>query len=57
MYEYLTRVAAEVFQSRDVAEKWMMTYNRALGDYPINLLEQPELVETVLHRIEYGVFT
>ena len=57
MYEYLTRVAAEVFQSREVAEKWMMTYNRTLGDYPINLVDQPELVETVLHRIEYGVFS
>ncbi|WP_018937360.1 MULTISPECIES: MbcA/ParS/Xre antitoxin family protein [unclassified Thioalkalivibrio] len=61
--ERITRIrekATALFEDPEIADRWMCTRNRALGDAPINLLETvkgTEKVETVLHRIEHGVFS
>lgn len=52
--------ATLIFEDSEKADRWMRTRNRALGAAPIDLLEShdgAERVETVLHRIEYGVFS
>ena len=52
--------ATEIFGDPDKAERWLKTRNRVLEDAPINLLETSdgiEMVETVLHRIEHGIFS
>lgn len=53
-------LATEIFRDPDKAERWLKTRNRVLDDAPINLLETSdgvEMIETVLRRIEHGVFS
>lgn len=52
--------ATVTFDDREKAERWMRARNRVLEAVPIDLLdsdEGAETVETVLHRIEHGVFS
>ncbi|WP_019024490.1 MULTISPECIES: MbcA/ParS/Xre antitoxin family protein [unclassified Thioalkalivibrio] len=52
--------AAAIFENPEKAQRWMRARNRVLESAPIDLLdsdEGAEMVETVLHRIEYGVFS
>jgi putative toxin-antitoxin system antitoxin component (TIGR02293 family) len=52
--------AAVIFEDPEKAERWMRARNRVLESAPIDLLdsdEGAEMVETVLHRIEHGVFS
>ncbi|WP_018873848.1 MbcA/ParS/Xre antitoxin family protein [Thioalkalivibrio sp. ALJ16] len=52
--------AAVIFEDPEKAEHWMRARNRVLEAAPIDLLdsdEGAEMVETVLHRIEHGVFS
>lgn len=53
-------MATAIFANREKAERWMRTRNRVLEATPIDLLDTEEgakMVETVLHRIEHGVFS
>jgi putative toxin-antitoxin system antitoxin component (TIGR02293 family) len=53
-------LAAEVFGGQEKAERWLQRNNRLLGDAPVHLLGTEagtEMVETVLHRIEHGIFS
>ncbi|MEM9369044.1 MAG: antitoxin Xre/MbcA/ParS toxin-binding domain-containing protein [Planctomycetota bacterium] len=53
--------ASEILGDRDKAREWLLTENRALyGNRPIDLLDTAigyEDVMSVLHRIEYGVYS
>ena len=53
--------ATEVFGSQQEAERWMDEPAMALDERrPIDLITTPaglELVETLLRRLEYGVYT
>ena len=52
--------ATQVFQDGEIAADWLRTDNRILGDTPMNLLDTEvgvDMVERVLDRIEYGVFS
>ncbi|WP_019627835.1 MbcA/ParS/Xre antitoxin family protein [Thioalkalivibrio sp. AKL10] len=52
--------AAVIFEDPEKADRWMRTRNRVLEAAPIDLLKTDEgadRVETVLHRIERGVFS
>ncbi|WP_018158490.1 MbcA/ParS/Xre antitoxin family protein [Thioalkalivibrio sp. ALE14] len=52
--------AAVIFEDPEKADRWMQTRNRVLEAAPIDLLKTDEgadRVETVLHRIEHGVFS
>jgi putative toxin-antitoxin system antitoxin component (TIGR02293 family) len=53
--------AVEVLDDADKAVHWLTTPNRALGGVvPMTLLDTPEgreQVETILGRIEYGVYS
>jgi putative toxin-antitoxin system antitoxin component (TIGR02293 family) len=58
------RVAAhaeEVFEDRDRALEWLKAPNRALGGtVPLDLLDTDagtELVDEILHRVDYGVYS
>ncbi len=57
------RVAAhaeEVLGSEAKGQDWLLTYNRALGQAPVDLLDTDagtEAVEEVLYRIEHGIFS
>jgi putative toxin-antitoxin system antitoxin component (TIGR02293 family) len=53
-------LATEVFGNPEKAERWLHTRNRVLEDVPLHLLDTPqgvEMVETVLHRIDHGIFS
>ncbi|OOG24339.1 hypothetical protein B1C78_08990 [Thioalkalivibrio denitrificans] len=53
-------LAEEVFGSGDIAHDWLVSYNRALGAKPYELLDTEvgvERVRTVLGRIEFGVYS
>ena len=58
--EVLTK-ATEVFGSQSEAEKWLTTPAVALDQHrPVDLLSSPagvEMVEQLLGRLEYGVYT
>jgi putative toxin-antitoxin system antitoxin component (TIGR02293 family) len=53
--------ATDVFEDSDIAWDWLKTPNRALGgEIPLQRLETDEgsqQVETILGRIEYGVYS
>jgi putative toxin-antitoxin system antitoxin component (TIGR02293 family) len=55
------RYATEVFEDSDIAWDWLKSPNRALGGaIPLQLLETAEgteQVETILGRIDYGVYS
>ena len=54
------QTATLIFGDAEKADRWMRTRNRVLEATPIDLLktdEGAEMVETVLHRIEHGVFS
>jgi|GEM_PF-529055 len=56
----IAALAETIFEDHDKATRWMNTYNRVLEEVPINLLDTDagtEMVETVLHRIDHGVFS
>ena len=59
----ITRIrekAAVTFEDPEKADRWMRTRNRVLESAPIDLMKTDEgadMVETVLHRIEHGVFS
>lgn len=56
----IAALAETIFEDHDKAKRWMNTYNRVLEEIPINLLDTEagtEMVETVLHRIDHGVFS
>ncbi|WP_017942185.1 MULTISPECIES: antitoxin Xre-like helix-turn-helix domain-containing protein [unclassified Thioalkalivibrio] len=56
----IAALAETIFEDHGKAKRWMNTYNRVLEEVPINLLDTEagtELVETVLHRIDHGVFS
>lgn len=52
--------AVEVFEDEEIAANWLTTPNRALGEKPISLFDTEagtDMVERVLSRIEYGVYS
>ena len=56
----IAALAETIFEDHDKATRWMNSWNRVLEDVPINLLDTEagtEMVETVLHRIDYGIFS
>jgi putative toxin-antitoxin system antitoxin component (TIGR02293 family) len=57
----VARRAAEVFEDRDAAVRWLRQPNRALGgEVPLGLLDTEigaESVADLLGRIEHGVFS
>jgi len=60
-FKKLYEKAKEVFQSEDKAEEWMVSPALALsGERPVDLVATEygaEMVEDVLTRLEYGVYT
>lgn len=52
--------AVEVFGDRDIANDWLNASNRVIGSPPLDALDTEagaEMVEHVLLRIEYGVYS
>lgn len=61
MKERLAVYAEEVFGDKDKAHAWLRTHNRALDNQiPFDLFHSEvgtRIVETLLGRIEYGVYS
>lgn len=58
--EKVIKHGIDVFGDRNIFYKWLECYCIAINDYPFNIMDSLdglELIDTILYRIEYGVYS